>query len=187
VKPPAPDVPAVLPIKAGLSDALEEDLADAVFGIVRVGMAGRMEKIQFLILEILIPLRHPSIRFEHALHLVHQSHRKATEPPVPCLGVLFRKKDRGTGEVEMFELNSYELSDSASEFVDHLKHELLAIFHGAIEEFLEFLQGQVPYRLAKTVVFSRRLHICRFGDFGRLFHAWGKGIFGHFLHTWVQM
>lgn len=59
----------------------------------------------------------------------------------------------------MFELDPNELTHPATQFIDHLEHELVTVGVHAVEELLEFLICQVPYRLSEPFIFSGRFHI----------------------------
>jgi hypothetical protein len=52
------------------------------------------------------------------------------------LGIHRRKQDHAPIEIEILELNPNELSDPATQLVDHPKDQFVAVILNGIEEFL---------------------------------------------------
>lgn len=112
--------------------------------------ARRVEEELVGLLQQVVSLAHLPLAFQQALDLIHQAAREMARSPMPGLRVLRRKVNTASAEVDVLELNPNELTDSASEFVDDLHHQLVAIVLNGIEESPQFINCQIPYRLAKS-------------------------------------
>ena len=69
------------------------------------------------------------------------------------------KEHRGPAEVQVLELDSDELPDSAAQLVGHLHHQLVLLVVNAVEELLKLLVGQISNRLPKSLILSRTFDI----------------------------
>ncbi len=71
------------------------------------------------------------------------------------LGVLSRKEDSAPAEVYVLYLDPDKFADSTSEFINHLKHQLVIVIIYTIEKTLQFISGHIANNLAKTFVSFR--------------------------------
>jgi len=52
----------------------------------------------------------------------------------------------------MFYLNPDEFADPTAEFIDHFEHQLVTVIVNAVEETLEFIDGQIADDFAEAFV-----------------------------------
>jgi hypothetical protein len=71
------------------------------------------------------------------------------------LGILSRKENCASTEVQMLDLDSYELSDSTAQFIDNFKHQLVIVVVDAVEELRKLLDGEIADHLSEAFVFLR--------------------------------
>ena len=69
-----------------------------------------------------------------------------------CFGILGRKENRASIEVEMLDLNFDKLSYPAAKLVDYLEHQLVAVIVDTVEKTLKLIKRHVPDDLTKTFI-----------------------------------
>lgn len=78
---------------------------------------------------------------------------------MPGLSVSGREENASSPKVYVLDLDPHEFADAASQFIDQTKHELVPVVGDCVEELPEFLKREIPYRLAKSLVFRSMFHI----------------------------
>jgi hypothetical protein len=53
----------------------------------------------------------------------------------------------------MLDLNLYKLADSAAEFVDNFKHQLVIVVVDVVKELPKFIDGEIADHLSEAFVF----------------------------------
>ena len=149
-------------LQACLADVALEDLPNAILRIWGIPPSSGMEYVGVGFDDLLITLADDTFLFEHALEFVHQSPGQSAGSGRLGLGVLGWEEHSVPTEVDVPDLHPDELSHSTPQFIDHLKHQLASIIVHAVEELLEFIDGQIANDLAEAFVpFHRVSHSYR--------------------------
>ena len=67
-------------------------------------------------------------------------------------GILSRKEHCAATEVYMLNLNPHEFTHPAAKLINDLEHQLVTVIVNAVEETLEFIDGQIADDFAEAFV-----------------------------------
>ena len=139
-------------LQARLVDIVLKDLADAILRVWGIPPSSGMIYVGVGFDGFLVTLADETFLLEHAFEFVHQSSGQSVGSGRLGLGVFGREEHRVPTEIDVPDLHPDELSHSAAQFIDHLKHQLAAIVLDVVGELLELIGGQVPNDLAEAFV-----------------------------------
>ena len=91
---------------------------------------------------------------QQALDLIGQSLGQMAGSGMVSLGVFSREENRAAVKVQMLGLDSNELADTATQFVDCLEYELVPVVVDAVEELGQLVDSEIPNDLAESFVLS---------------------------------
>lgn len=151
---PAESVLSIDLLQARLLNIDLENLPNPVFGIGVIPFFSGVKYVGIRFQDPFLPLAKNSLLPQEALDFVGQTSGQMAGSGMLSFGVFSREENGTAAEVHIFGLNPDELTDTTTQFIDRLEHELMPVVVDTAKELGQFVEGEISYDFAELLIRS---------------------------------